>query len=252
MIEITSFSNTKYKYFKSLGKSRNRKKEGVFLMEGREELDMAHIRSIVPETVLFCESYISPVEIQERYGEQIDKVKLSKPLFDELTYQNVPGNYLGLFRVWHSPIESMEVDTRTVILEAVEKPGNLGAILRTCEAAGIANVVVTESQIDLFNPNVIRNSRGAFLNVKTAFTSNEAAKAWCVAEGLAVYATSLDKEAIDFRDVDRGRSVVFVFGGEAQGISDFWKTNAQLITIPMQGTVDSLNLSVSVGIVLFN
>jgi TrmH family RNA methyltransferase len=252
MIEISSFSNPRYKFFKSLAKSRNRKKEALFVMEGREELDMAHSKSIRPQSVLFSESYIKAEELTKRYGYEIDLICLTKPLFDELTYQNVPGNYIGIFKTWHRSLDELKPDQVTVVLESPEKPGNLGAILRTCEAAGITNVLVTDTEIDLFNPNVIRNSRGAFLSVNAVFCSNGEALDWLGQNKIKVYATSIAPNSIDYRQALKGGPLAYVFGSEAKGISEFWKESAQAITIPMKGTLDSLNLSVAVGIVLFN
>ena len=111
---------------------------------------------------------------------------------------------------------------------------------------------LTDAEIDLFNPNVIRNSRGALLIVNAVFCSNGEALDWLGQNKIKVYATSIAPNSIDYRQALKGGPLAYVFGSEAKGISEFWKESAQAITIPMKGTLDSLNLSVAVGIVLFN
>ncbi|GAB5537987.1 MAG: RNA methyltransferase [Salibacteraceae bacterium] len=220
-------------------------------MEGREELDMALTMNIVPKSVVFCPSYVSVDEVLQRYGEEIEILSVSKSLFDALAYQKVPGNYMAIFASWTHNLEKMKPGGTTVILEGIEKPGNLGAIIRTCEAAGVENILVTEADIDLFNPNVIRNSRGSFFNVNTAFCSNDEAMNWVKKHGISIYATSIAENSVDFRSIADSDRKAFVFGPESSGLSDYWLKGSTVVTIPMHGSVDSLNLSVSVGIVLF-
>jgi RNA methyltransferase, TrmH family len=253
MIQITSFTNARFKYFRSLAKSRTRKREGVFIMEGRPELDLAIKSGLSPLSVLYCESYLGLKEIEAIVNvSEVELIHLSKALFDELAYQTIPGNFLMAFRSWNTSIESISKQDVTVIIEAVEKPGNLGAILRTCDAVGIKNVLVTETEVDLFNPNVIRNSRGAVFTVNAVFCTNEQALDLVKTQGAEVYAAVLSGKAVDYKIVANEANKAIVFGAESRGLSSFWFENANHhIIIPMRGVVDSLNVSVSVAVILY-
>lgn len=251
LTDISSHSNPKYKYLKSLSKSRNRKKENVYLMEGRPELDIALGKGLEPEWIAFSESYITLEELEHLgVSDSTPKLRLSKALFDDLAYQHVPGNFMAVFPSWDVTPNSLDFSKPIVVLESVEKPGNLGAILRSCDAFGIADVLVTETDIDLFNPNVLRNSRGAVFSVRCSFCSNEEAHALLSENGADIYAAALTEGAIDYRQVERKPPLAMVFGAESIGLSSFWLERAQPVVIPMAGTVDSLNVSVSCAVIL--
>ena len=254
MTNISSFSNPRFKYLKSLSKSRNRKKEEVFIMEGREELDLALKSGLQPRIVVFTESYVSVDYISDTYGSsRIEIIQITKPLFDDLAYQKVPKNYIAVFDAWTFDLNEIATKEKLVVLEGLEKPGNLGAILRTCSAAGINNVIVTESDIDLFNPNVIRNSRGALFNVNVIFTSNKELLGFLRTNDYTILATSIEGSSKNYRSVIYDGNKAIVFGSESKGITSFWLENSEeRIMIPMSGNQDSLNLSVSVGVILFS
>lgn len=251
--EISSHSNARFKYLKSLAKSRNRKTEGLFLAEGRPELDVALARSFVPESIIYCPEYFDRRDIQKLLPAEYQGqwIQLSKPLFDELAYQQVPGNFMALFPAWDTSLFPASTTGPVVVLEHVEKPGNLGAILRTCDALGITHVIVAESDIDLFNPNVIRNSRGAVFTVNCTFGTNDAVWRWLNSAGIKTFAAALTPGAVDYRQATYTMPCAIVLGAESTGLSPFWLERAdQQIVIPMLGTVDSLNVSVSCAIIL--
>lgn len=251
VIEITSHSNPRFKYLKSLSKSRNRKKEGVFLMEGRPELDLALNKGLVPELIVLCESYANEdVILPLLKGQPPSLIKLPKALFDELAYQQVPGNFMALFAAWDTSLEALSGKGHLVVLESVEKPGNLGAILRSCDAFGVQELIVANTEIDLFNPNVLRNSRGAVFSVNCAFCSNEEAADFIERKELRMLAAALSDQACDYRSVAQDTPVALVLGAESKGLSPFWLNRASHIMIPMRGTVDSLNVSVSCAVML--
>lgn len=251
-LEISSFSNPKYKELKALSKSRNRKQANVFLMEGRPELDIAFRLGWEPNLLVYTDSYIDAHELQKVAGTSKARViKVSKALFDDLAYQRVPNNFIAQFNARHYSLDSVSVNSPIVVLESVEKPGNLGAILRTCDGAGIKTVLVTESEIDLYNPNVLRNSRGAAFSVETVFCSNEQALAFIKKNGLVPYAAALTEKAKDFKSIEPTTNAALILGAESTGLSDFWMENAiEHLVIPMRGVVDSLNVSVSAAILI--
>lgn len=251
-LHITSFSNPKFKWLKSFAKSRNRKSEGLFLMEGRPELDHSIKQGRTVQMAVFCDSYTSESEVAALVGE-VSLLKLDKALFDDLAYQHVPGNFILVAESWECKLSELDPKKNTVVLERIEKPGNLGAILRTCDAAGIDQVIVSDSEIDLFNPNVLRNSRGGVFGVDCVFTSNEETLAWLKDNQIQVCSAALREDAVQLSNLSDSGVKAFVFGAESKGLTDFWIDNAdQVFMLPMKGIVDSLNLSVTVGIVLFS
>jgi len=249
MVFIESFSNARFKWLKGLAKSRNRRKEGLFLMEGRVELELALRLGHAPKLIAFTSSYITEVEFRS-FGfdpNEVELLELSKALFDTLAYQQVPGNFIAVFPTFEPVLE--QEGGLMAVLEGVEKPGNLGAILRTCDALGIKQVIVAESEIDLFNPNVIRNSRGAIFTVKCAFYSNEQAKDFLRASDRQIVAAALTESAVDYSSMEKHAAIALVMGAESKGLTDFWlQESDRRVVIPMLGAVDSLNLSVSFAI----
>ena len=133
----------------------------------------------------------------------------------------------------------------------MEKPGNLGAILRTCDSVGIKSILLTETEIDFFNPNVLRNSRGGFISINAVFCTNSEALEAINKHALTSYATIISDQSTHYKVLDRDAKTAIIFGAESKGLGEFWARNADNhISIPMLGVVDSLNLSVSVGMIL--
>jgi RNA methyltransferase, TrmH family len=250
IVEISSFSNPRIKSLKALSKSRNRKTEGVFCMEGRPELDHAFNAGLKPKLIAFCEHYISLDQIMAITSlAETEVLNLSKAVFDDLTYQNVPKNFLAVFESWQCHLSDFDPRKLTIVLENLEKPGNLGAVIRTCDALGIKQVLVSNSEIDLFNPNVLRNSRGGIFNVDVVFTSNQEASEYLNQNKVKSLAAVLSPTAKDFKSINNQEIEALIFGAESTGLSSFWlDQEIQHIIIPMNGVVDSLNLSVSVAI----
>lgn len=253
IIDISSHSNPRIKQLKSLEKSRNRKSQGVFLMEGRPELDHAFALGLKAETVIFCEAYIAQDAVVTILSNQKPELlRLSKNLFDELSYQNTPNNFMAIFKSWEVGFADLNPQEPILVLENVEKPGNLGAILRSCDAAGLKQIIVCESEIDLFNPNVIRNSRGAIFGTKCVFTTNDSALSYLKENHYSLYAAALRPMSKDYRKFDYPKKTALLFGSESDGLSEFWLNQAdEHIIIPMRGIGDSLNVSVSVGIIVY-
>ena len=138
-----------------------------------------------------------------------------------------------------------------IILESVEKPGNLGAVLRTADAAAVDAVIICDNQTDLYNPNVIRSGVGGLFTVQTAICSSEEALKWLNANKINVYAAELNG-AKQYQTIDYTLPSAIVMGTEAEGLTDFWINKAkERIKIPMRGMIDSLNVSVSTAVITF-
>ena len=222
-------------------------------MEGRPELDHAFAKSLKAKTIAYCDFYTSLEVIQNITNtDGVELLHLSKAVFDDLTYQNVPGNFLVVFESWKNELSDLDPGKLTIMLESTEKPGNLGAILRTCDAMGVKQIVVSESEIDLFNPNVLRNSRGGLFNTSVVFCSNQEAFDWLEGNGIKTFAAVLSEKSVAYKTIDKSRIGALLFGSESSGLSEFWLQidNIENVIIPMDGIVDSLNLSVSVAVLL--
>lgn len=221
-------------------------------MEGRPELDHALKSGSRVELAAFCAAYINESEVRKLVGDEVHLIQLDKALFDDLAFQRVPNNFILVLEAWNHVLHDLDPTKHTVVLEGLEKPGNLGAILRTCDAAGFDQVIISDSEIDLFNPNVLRNSRGAAFSIKCVFTTNDDTLAWLQKHEYTILSAAIRKDAVPLKNLKTTDRNALVFGAESKGLTDFWIENAdQTFIIPMKGKVDSLNLSVSVGIVLY-
>jgi TrmH family RNA methyltransferase len=251
---IESHANPKFKYLKKLQKSRSRKKEGYFILEGRPELDIALKQGLTCDSLYYSPAYLSEIELTQLLevtkGEFPKVYSLKKELFDELAYQHVPGNLIGVFKAFDFELDQLDFDQPVVILENIEKPGNLGAILRTCDALGVQQVVCINTNMDLFNPNVLRNSRGAVFGVKCCFADNAVLFQKLKAHNYCIVAAAINENAIPYTELNLdSRPLALVFGSESKGLDFFWLNNAEAhAIIPLNGIVDSLNVSISVAI----
>jgi TrmH family RNA methyltransferase len=174
-------------------------------------------------------------------------------VFEKITYRSAVPNVLTVFEIPHRPLEQISLPQIPLILvlEAIEKPGNLGAILRTADAAGVSAVLVCDPATDLYNPNTIRASLGALFTLPVCTVSSETAAEWLKTLKIPIYATHLEASR-SLYSCDLSGPVALLMGSEAKGISPFWIERAdERIIIPMQGSVDSMNVSASTAILLF-
>ena len=253
---ITSPKNPGIRDLIDLQKPRHRKESGLIIIEGLREAEMAVSSGVEIRSVFFCRELIQdinslPFNLNQNAGYEITEV--SKEVFAKIAYRENssgfvltatrPGRRLQDIRLSKIPL--------VIVLENVEKPGNLGAVLRTADAAGVDAVLVCDSQTDLYNPNVIRSSLGCIFSVPVATCSSGEAKQWMDEKGIKAYVTSLEAPK-EYTDCDFNNAAAIVMGAEDKGVSDFWKNNSyQNIIIPMTGRVDSMNISVSTAIIIF-
>ena len=246
---IHSAQNKVYKNLKKLSSSNQfRKKSGLFLVEGTKENLLALKAGLFPENIIL------------RQGTSLDPslalddivISLSDALFEDLIYRE-QSDFLGVYREPVSSLDHLNISATPliIIVESVEKPGNLGAILRTADAVHADALLIADTRVDLFNPNVIRSSVGTLFTVPKAQAQNEAVLAWCRAHHLKIYAAALE-HSVSYTDVDMLLGCALVFGTEDQGLSSFWLEHADaIIKIPMLGMNDSLNVSNSVAVIAY-
>ena len=245
---IESFQNEKIKYIsKLLADNRFRKKTGVFLVEGKQENESAHKFGFQVETL-----YIAP----DIYNDELplEKVELiSSKIYNKLAYRENTEGIIGIYTVKENLLDDLIIkeNSTIIIVEGVEKPGNLGAILRSCEAFGIDAVIVTDAKVDFYNPNVIRSSVGCIFGMNIYSSSNEETTNFLEKNKVQVYTTIMSKDAAMLQTKNLSGKSAIAFGTEHSGLSEFWENKGENILIPMAGTIDSLNLSNAVAIACY-
>lgn len=252
---ITSLQNNAIKNIVKLGKNRERQQQGFFIIEGARELSLALRSGYIIESVYVCRDMFD----KTKYPEVLDSLDdrsvfdISHEVFKKIAYRENSDGIVALAKPKQHALSDLKLSDNPfiIILESVEKPGNLGAILRTADAASIDAVVVCNPSTDLYNPNVIRSSVGGLFTVQTAVCTSSEAINWLREKGIASYAAEL--EAADFyQDVDFTTPSAIVMGTEADGLTEMWLNNAnKRIKIPMRGEIDSLNVSVSTAVLTF-
>jgi TrmH family RNA methyltransferase len=252
---ISSTKNPKIRNLIHLKKSGVRKKQSLIIIEGEKEVKMALEAGVKIPTLFICREFLK-IEFDQLFSLGIktsDILNISSEVFNHVAYRQNSGGIIGIGIPNNLPISSLNPGKNSIyiILEAVEKPGNLGGILRTADAAGVSGLIVCDPKTDIYNPNVIRSSLGCIFSVNTVTASSEAALAWLRQNQVISFATHLATEELYFEQDFSGR-IAFVMGTESEGLTDFWKTGAdKLIKIPMLGQADSMNVSVATAIVLF-
>ncbi len=252
---ISSTSNPRIKALLKLQeKSSERRAQGLFVAEGLREIRMALEAGIHIKQLFICPERLPDAFDVSAMGVDEEKSFLLSPhVFEKLAYRGESGGMIALMATPMRELEKFEPpgDAVIVILEAIEKPGNLGAVLRTADAAGVSAVVVCDPLTDPYNPNVIRASIGCIFTVPVFVADSEAVHQWLRKRKFSVYAAALQESVSLFQQSIRG-PVAWVMGTEAHGLSPYWRKAAdQIISIPMMGKADSLNVAASVAVLVF-
>ena len=256
--QITSPQNPLIKNIAVLGaKARERKEQGMFVAEGLREVGLALCSGFEAEVLLF-EDAVTPLAIIENLLKNASRqpaelIATNAQVFEKIAYRTGVPNVVAVFRMKNTTLDDLRLSENPLLLimESVEKPGNLGAMLRTADAAGVDAVLVCDPHTDLFNPNAIRASLGAIFTVPVVALSSEEAVVFLHNNSIKIMATWLEA-ATSLYTTDLRQPLAFVLGAEATGISSYWVEQAdERIAIPMAGQVDSLNVSASAAIVLF-
>jgi TrmH family RNA methyltransferase len=250
---ITSVQNPRIKQILKLDKAHERRAQQLFTIEGRRELSLAVADGYAIQEVLVCEDLLSAEGRSLISSLSVPVEPVSKFVFEKLAYREQSDGIIALAtpRRLQLPDIRLSVTPFVIVLEAVEKPGNLGAILRTADAAQVDAVIVCDPQTDIYNPNTIRSSIGCVFTQQIAVCTSLEALRWLERSNICVYAAELTA-AEWYHQSDFTQPSAVVMGTEADGLTDFWLNNAHhRIKIPMRGSIDSLNVSVSTAIITF-
>ncbi|MGZ5211127.1 MAG: TrmH family RNA methyltransferase [Kaistella sp.] len=242
---IESLQNEKIKNLIRLTTdNRYRKKSGTFIVEGKQENERAAKFGFELQDYFICESI---------YDEDFPKGKIhlvSEKVYEKIAYRGSSEGIIGVFKSKYPELKNFKTkeNSSIIVVESIEKPGNLGAILRSCEAFGIDALVITDPKVDFYNPNVIRSSVGCLFGMNVFQSANEELLKFLEQNGFNIFTTIMDQSAENIYQRDFKRKSALLFGTEHSGLSDFWIGKGKNTLIPMSGSIDSLNLSNAVAI----
>jgi TrmH family RNA methyltransferase len=256
MEKIVSVQNDRIKNIQRLSvKSKERKAQGLFVIEGAREISLALAGAYGLDSVFYCPELFAGTDYPEVLQAIDSKIRyeVSAAVFGKVAYREGSDGIIAIAGSKDHRLEALHLPENpfVIVLESVEKPGNLGAILRTADAAGVDAVIVCDPLTDVYNPNTIRSSVGCLFTVPVAVAGNAETLSFLKNNGIWTFAAELQASQW-YQDTDFTRPTAIVMGTEADGLSPFWLENADArIKIPMRGKIDSLNVSVSTAVITF-
>jgi TrmH family RNA methyltransferase len=255
-VEITSPANPRVKHLVALRHRRARDRAGVTLVEGFEELGLALAAGARPVSLYVCPDLAGPgaapmIDRVRDLGAEV--ILVSRAVFGKIAYRESPDGWLAVLPAVQTSLTSLPTGANPLVLicEGVEKPGNLGAILRTADAAGVTAVIAADPVTDWANPNVVRASKGTVFSVPVASASTAEVFAWLAEHALALVTAAPDGDVL-LTDADLSGPTAIAVGSEARGLPAAWLERADTrLRIPMVGQADSLNVSTSAAILVY-
>lgn len=255
MKQISSIQNSYIKELVKLQeKSRERKKKGVFIVEGQREISLVIKGNYTIETLLMLPEIVSDDFFQEIKGKASQIIEITKEVYQKLAYRDTTEGMIAVVKVKDFSLETISFNTPTpliMVMEGIEKPGNIGAMLRTADAAKVDAVFIANPKSDMFNPNIIRSSVGCLFTNQIAIGTSEEIIEFLKERNINIYSATL-QNSNEYHKNDYTKASALVVGTEATGLTNIWREEAtQNINIPMQGEIDSMNVSVAAAILTF-
>lgn len=256
--QISSLQNPAIKKLLQIQeKSRTRKKEGLFSIEGQREIGLAVKGGYNIKELYFCPD-LFPVENLEKlssaFSSEVIITEISEDIYSRIAYRGSTEGVMAIAETRDLSLDNIQLDHKEPLLlvaEAPEKPGNIGALLRTADAAGVDAVLIANPKTDLFNPNIIRSSVGCVFTNTIATGSTSEIIAFLKQRNINIYGAAL-QASVAYDTIDYTPASAIVVGTEATGLTEEWLENTtKNIVIPMQGEIDSMNVSVAAGILIF-
>lgn len=254
---LTSLQNPKIKQALKLWKRGEREEIGRFLIEGYRELSRAAHAAIEFETLFVCrELFLGSNEealIRQISAQKALVIPCSEAVFRKLSYRDRPDGLIAVARQFHTPLSGLKARGTPfyVVAEGIEKPGNLGTILRSADATGVDGVIVCDRQTDIHNPNVVRASVGTLFTVPVVESEGEETFTWLKNNGIAIVSATPSAQKY-YTDVDLTQPIAIVVGTEQYGLSRRWMEDADVqVKIPMLGVADSLNVAMAATLLLY-
>ncbi|MFZ0564592.1 MAG: RNA methyltransferase [Chlamydiales bacterium] len=254
---LTSLKNPKIQQARKLWKRGERDRTDHFLIEGYRELSRACASSYKVELLFTCSSLFLGSH-EPRLIENLQKsgaivFPCSEPVFRKLSYRDRPDGLIGVAKQRHCSLEDLKVQERAlfVVAEAVEKPGNLGTILRSADATGVDGVIVCDRGTDIHNPNVVRASVGTLFTTPVVEVESQKARDWLKENNIMTLAATPLSQT-DYTQIDLTKPIAIVMGTEQYGLSEAWMEKADIqVRIPMLGQADSLNVAMATTVLLY-
>lgn len=233
-------------------KAKARKQSGTFLIEGKREIELAIKGNYEIETLLFLPELVTEAEFSV-LSQSIQCIEITKDVYQKLAYRDTTEGILAVAKTKSLKLADLQLSENPLILiaEAPEKPGNIGALLRTADAAKLDAVIIANPKSDLYNPNIVRSSVGGLFTNQIATGSTEEIIAFLQQRKINFYCATL-QNSTPYHTQNYTNPTALVVGTEATGLTDAWRNAAtQNIIIPMQGEIDSMNVSVAAAILIF-
>jgi RNA methyltransferase, TrmH family len=234
-------------------KAKIRKQTQTFLIEGLRELDLAHQGGYEIETILWFSERIQMETFEHLIQNNTNCVEVSREVYEKLAYRDSTEGIIGVAKSKKHDLSSLKLSENPLILvvESIEKPGNLGAMLRTADAARVDAVLIANPKGDLYNPNIIRSSVGCVFTNQIGIATSEEIIEFLKLKSIAIYSATL-QNSNSYDEEDYQHPTAIVLGTEATGLSEIWRNQStQNIIIPMHGTIDSMNVSVAAAILIY-
>lgn len=261
MNTITSLQNPIIKNILKLYKKKERTTSNLFIIEGQREITRALENNLIIEYLYTSNNTESDLDEIKNWKQKISPTFVTEKVFEKISYRQHPDGYLGIFQQPKTDINQLNTIIKKnlsqtknlllLVLESPEKPGNLGAILRTADAVQTDAIIICNPKLDLFNPNVIRSSTGTFFSRPIFQTDSKTLIEILKKQQIQIICSTPDTKQLYYQ-VKYQQPTAIVMGTEHEGLSNLWLKNAdQKIKIPMLGQADSLNLSVSTAIILY-
>lgn len=254
MKKIESSQNPLIKHLVQLQtKSKSRKQTHTFLIEGVREIELALKGGYELETVLFLSDIISEVEVKKVIPNGVGLIEISSEIYKKLAYRDTTEGILAVAKSKSLRLEDLKLPENPLVLvtESLEKPGNLGAILRTADAAKLDAVLIANPKSDMYNPNVVRASVGCLFTNQIGIGTTQEVISFLRKHNINIYCATL-QNSTSYHTKDYTKATALVVGTESTGITDEFRELAdENIIIPMQGEIDSMNVSVAASILIF-
>lgn len=233
-------------------KSRERRKQGLFIVEGKREINLALKGNYYVASLLFVSN-----KLESKFIDNFPKtelIEISQEVYDKIAYRESTEGVIAIVNSKDYSLKDLDLNSKNpliLIAESIEKPGNIGAMLRTADAANIDAIILANPKTDLYNPNVIRSSVGCVFTNKIVMGNSEEIINFLQSKNIQIYSATL-QNSNSYTSEDYTKGTALVVGAEATGLSNIWRERAtQNIKIPMEGEIDSMNVSVAAAILIF-
>ncbi|MCD8402654.1 TrmH family RNA methyltransferase [Tenacibaculum finnmarkense] len=255
MKQISSIQNPYIKdLLKLQDKSRERKKRGLFLVEGQREISLVIKGNYQIDTILFVPDMFSLEDLKAIRVATASCIEITKEIYQKIAYRDTTEGVIAVVKAKNFSLDTIQFETKNpliLVFESIEKPGNIGAMLRTADAANVDAVFIANPKTDLFNPNIVRSSVGCLFTNQIGVGTSEEIIDFLQEKNINIYSATL-QNSNEYHKNDYTQATALVVGTEATGLTQIWRDKAtQNINIPMQGQIDSMNVSVAAAILTF-